>query len=34
MDSPMLKMLKSQNPEKEYPTNFGQKWTDAATRRT
>ena len=25
----MLKMLKSQNPEKEYPTNFGQKWTDA-----
>lgn len=25
----MLKMLKLQNPEKEYPTNFGQKWTDA-----
>ena len=25
----MLKMLKLQNPDKEYPTNFGQKWTDA-----
>ena len=29
MDSPMLKMLKSKYPEKEYPTNFGQIWTDA-----
>ena len=24
----MLKMLKSQNPDKEYPSNTGQKWTD------
>ena len=28
MDSPMLKMLKSQNPEVKYPENMGQKWTD------
>ncbi len=28
MESNMLKMLKSQNPEKEYPTNTGQKWTN------
>ena len=28
MDSNMLKMLKSQNPDKEYPSNAGQKWTD------
>ena len=28
MQSPMLKMLKSQNPDKEYPSNTGQKWTD------
>jgi hypothetical protein len=28
MESPMLKMLKSQNPYKEYPSNTGQKWTD------
>jgi hypothetical protein len=28
MDSPMLKMLKSQNPEVKYPQNMGQKWTD------
>jgi hypothetical protein len=28
MESPMLKMLKSQNPEKEYPSNTGQKWTN------
>ena len=28
MESPMLKMLKSQNPDKEYPSNTGQKWTD------
>lgn len=27
MESPMLKMLKTQNPEKEYPSNVGQKWT-------
>ena len=24
----MLKMLKSQNPDKDYPSNTGQKWTD------
>lgn len=24
----MLKMIKSQNPEKEYPSNLGAKWTD------
>ena len=24
----MLKMLKTQNPDKEYPSNIGQKWTD------
>jgi len=28
MDSPMLKMLKFQNPDKEYPSNTGKKWTD------
>jgi len=28
MESPLLKMVKSQNPDKEYPSNFGQKWTD------
>ena len=28
MESSMLKMLKSQNPDKEYPSNTGQKWTD------
>ena len=28
MESPMLKMLKSQNPDKNYPSNTGQKWTD------
>jgi hypothetical protein len=28
MESPMLKMLKSQNPDKEYPASTGQKWTD------
>lgn len=27
MESPMLKMLKTQNPEKEYPSNIYQKWT-------
>ena len=26
MDSPMLKMLKSQNPDKEYPSNIGLTW--------
>jgi hypothetical protein len=26
MDSPMLKMLKSQNPDKEYPSNICLKW--------
>jgi hypothetical protein len=24
----MLKMIKSQNPDKEYPSNLGQKWSD------
>lgn len=28
METPMLKMIKSQNPDKEYPVNLGQKWTD------
>jgi hypothetical protein len=28
MESPMLKMLKSKNPDKEYPSNTGQKWSD------
>lgn len=28
MESSMLKMIKSQNPDKEYPSNLGQKWTD------
>ena len=27
MDSPMLKMLKTKNPDTDYPTNMGQKWT-------
>lgn len=27
MDSPMLKMIKQQNPDKEYPTKLGEKWT-------
>ena len=28
MESNMLIILKSQNPEKEYPSNIGQKWFD------
>ena len=28
MDSHMLKMLKTKNPDTDYPTNMGQKWTD------
>ena len=24
----MLKMLKTKNPDRDYPTNMGQKWTD------
>jgi hypothetical protein len=28
MESSMLKMVKSKNRDKEYPSNFGQKWTD------
>ena len=28
MDSPMLKMLKKNNPDIDYPTNTGKKWTD------
>jgi hypothetical protein len=27
MESSMLKMLKTQNPDKAYPSNLGQKWT-------
>jgi hypothetical protein len=26
--NPFLKMLKSQNPDKEYPSNTGQKWSN------
>ncbi len=29
MESLMLKRLKSQNPDKEYPSNTRQKWNDA-----
>ena len=32
MESPILKMLKSKNPDKEYPSNTGQKWTDEEER--
>jgi hypothetical protein len=28
MESYMLKRLKSQNPDKEYPSNLGKNWTD------
>tara|TARA_B100000424_G_scaffold98362_1_gene73789 strand:+ start:415 stop:867 length:453 start_codon:yes stop_codon:yes gene_type:complete len=28
MESGMLKMLKSQNPDKEYPSKTGKKWND------
>ena len=28
MESPILKILKYKNPDKEYPSNTGQKWTD------
>ena len=28
MQIPMLKMLKTQKPKKEYPSNLGQKWTE------
>jgi len=28
MDNPILKMLKKQNPDKIYPSNTGNKWTD------
>ena len=27
MDSPMLKMIKHQNQNKEYPEKLGEKWT-------
>ena len=27
MESSMLKMIKSQNPNKEYPSNLGKKWS-------
>ncbi len=27
MDSPMLKMIKQQNPYKKYPIKLGEKWT-------
>jgi len=29
MNSSMLNMLKLQNPEKDYPSNLGQKWSDS-----
>ena len=32
MSSSMLKMLKSQNPDKEYPSNIGKKWTNQEER--
>ena len=28
MDSPMLKMLKTKNPDTDYPSRTGQKWSD------
>ena len=28
IDSSMLKIIKSQNQDKDYPSNVGQKWTD------
>jgi len=28
MESPMLKMIKLQNPDKEYPSNLGKKWSN------
>jgi len=28
MESSMLKMIKKSNPDKEYPSNLGQKWSD------
>ena len=28
MESPILKMLKSQNPDKDYPSRTGEKWSD------
>ena len=28
MESSMLKMIKNKNPDKEYPSNTGQKWTE------
>jgi hypothetical protein len=28
MESPMLKIIKSQNPDKEYPSNLGKRWCD------
>ena len=27
IDSPMLKMIKTKNPDTDYPSNMGQKWT-------
>jgi hypothetical protein len=32
MDSSVLKKIKSQNPDKAYPSNVGQKWTDQEER--
>lgn len=32
MESPMLKMLKSKNPNANYPFNMGQKWSDEEER--
>jgi len=28
MESSMMRMIKLQNPGKEYPSNLGQKWTN------
>ena len=28
MESSMLKMIKLQNPDKEYPSNLGKKWSE------
>jgi hypothetical protein len=28
MENSMLKMIKLSNPDKEYPSNLGQKWSD------
>ena len=32
MDTSMMKILKSKNPNEEYPSNLGKKWTDNEER--